>query len=124
MIVDITLALSKNPHWNTYLGFDETMLTPPDTRETQCPPFCKHHRVYEGCCGSDTIQKDQTIDQERVSEYLRLNTLVTRLFLSTELREEDKILLPYRAYGFVLRSRQWGKQPHQYPVFIMCQANP
>lgn len=35
---------------------------------------------------------------------------------ANELAEEDKLLLPYSVYGFVLRSRRWGKhlQEHAY----------
>lgn len=62
-------------------------------------------------CGSDTIQKDLELDKLHVSEYLRNNSHTLQLFPESELSQKDKILLPHWMYGFVLRSRQWGK-PH------------
>jgi hypothetical protein len=60
-------------------------------------------------CGSDTIQKDLELDRLTVQEYIRENTQALRLFPASELVEKDKVLLPHWVYGFVLRSRQWGK---------------
>jgi len=60
-------------------------------------------------CGSDTIQKDLELDKSKVDEYIRENSHALRLFPASELAERDKVLLPYWVYGFVLRSRQWGK---------------
>jgi hypothetical protein len=59
-------------------------------------------------CGSDTIQKDLEMDKSRVDEYIQMNLHALRLFPASDLAEKDKILLPHWAYGFVLRSRQWG----------------
>lgn len=60
-------------------------------------------------CGSDIIQKDLTLDKSRVEEYLRENSHALRVLPASELADKDKVLLPYWVYGFVLRSRQWGK---------------
>jgi hypothetical protein len=59
-------------------------------------------------CGSDIIQKDLEMDKSRVYEYIQMNRHALRLFPASDLAEKDKILLPHWAYGFVLRSRQWG----------------
>jgi hypothetical protein len=59
-------------------------------------------------CGSDIIQKDLELDKSRVDEYIRLNLHDLKLFPASDLTGKDKILLPHWAYGFVLRSRQWG----------------
>ena len=37
------------------------------------------------------------------------------LRLASELAEEDKLLLPYWVYAFVLRSRQWGEHLQEHP---------
>lgn len=61
-------------------------------------------------CGGDTIQKDLKFDKLRVDEYIRENTHALNPFPANELAEKDKVLLPHWVYGFVLRSRQWGKE--------------
>lgn len=61
-------------------------------------------------CGSDTLQKDLELDKLRVEEYIRENIHALKLFPASDLAEKDKILLPHWVYGFVLRSRKWGKQ--------------
>lgn len=49
VIVDQTLAISRNPKWHQELDFDQTMLTKPDKRETHIPTFCMHPKTREGC---------------------------------------------------------------------------
>jgi len=49
IIIDQTLAISRNPGWHRELVFDEIMLTVADPRETQMAPFCTHPKYNEGC---------------------------------------------------------------------------
>lgn len=50
VIVDMTLAINKNPDWNADLKINESDLTQSDKRETIFPVFCRHPPRYnEGC---------------------------------------------------------------------------
>ncbi|MAD85393.1 MAG: hypothetical protein CL912_20730 [Deltaproteobacteria bacterium] len=66
------------------------------------------HLLTNPGCGSDTVQKDLAIDKAKVDDYIQKNLYALKKFPASDLAEKDKILLPYWAYGFVLRSRQWG----------------
>ncbi|CZS94021.1 uncharacterized protein RAG0_04060 [Rhynchosporium agropyri] len=107
IIVDMTLAINRNTHWQPHLDFDEADLSEGDKRETQAEPFCTHLKYDEGCCGSDIVHKDLRMDRSIVEEYIQTNLYALKRFPASELDQKDKILLPHWTYGFVLRSRQW-----------------
>ncbi|KUJ07778.1 uncharacterized protein LY89DRAFT_660043 [Mollisia scopiformis] len=108
VIVDMTLAINKNAEWNPDLKISEGDLTEPDKRETVIPIFCHHHPKYsEGCCGSDVTYKDQDWDESRFSTYFRDHRQSLAHRKAHEIEGDDIMLLPFWAYGFVLRSRRW-----------------
>jgi hypothetical protein len=106
VIVDMSLAINRNPGWQPELKIEEAKLTPSDLRETTLEAYCKHN-YYEGCCGSDVILPDYVVDRDNASEYFRANTSHLRPYPITDLRKTDHILLPHAVYGFILRSRHW-----------------
>lgn len=74
-------------------------------------------------CGSDIVQKDLDMDKSKVDEYIKMNLHALGLFPARDLTENDKILLPYWAYGFVLRSRQWGMCEEFTLLYHLLEAN-
>jgi hypothetical protein len=107
VVIDMTLAININPIWRPKTEISEDDLTEPDGRETRSPTSCKHMRGTEGCCGSDYIFKDLEIGKLDLSTYLRENSHLLSPRKGQDLKEEERILLPYWVYGFVLRTRQW-----------------
>ncbi|KAN0108850.1 hypothetical protein V8E51_008592 [Hyaloscypha variabilis] len=108
VIVDMTLAINKNPEWNPELKISESDLTQADHRETHIPTFCHHHPKYnEGCCGSDVTYKDLDWDESRFSSFFRDHRHALAHRKAHEITGDDIMLLPFSAHGFVLRSRRW-----------------
>lgn len=65
-------------------------------------------------CGNDVIHKDLVFDESRASTNFRANRNILGLRPASELAEEEKLLLPYSVYGFVLRSRRWGEHLREH----------
>lgn len=62
----------------------------------------------EGCCGNDFIFADYNIDKVNDASFLRNNSeMREKMDNPNEIDDGDKILLPFYAFGFVLRSRRW-----------------
>ncbi|KAL3420930.1 hypothetical protein PVAG01_07375 [Phlyctema vagabunda] len=106
VIIDIELAINKNPEWEVTLGIERDNIEPFDERETFIPGF--HPLDQEGYNGGDVAHKDLDWDQKRAFHYLESNRHLFSLRKSNELLENEKILLPFFVYGFVLRSRKWA----------------
>jgi ATPase family associated with various cellular activities (AAA) len=63
----------------------------------------------EGCCGNDWIYRDYNVDTSAFENFQRENKDIWDLLdNATELDDDEKVLLPHRAFGFVLRSRKWA----------------
>lgn len=63
----------------------------------------------EGCCGNDYIYPDYKVDHAAFSQFQRENKSAwDPVEVSEDLLDDDRVLLPPRAYGFVLRSRKWA----------------
>lgn len=63
----------------------------------------------EGCCGNDYVYPDYQVDHSAFTNFQQQNKDAWDAIDSpSELHEDDKVLLPPRAYGFVLRSRKWA----------------
>jgi len=90
-----------------------------------------------GCCRGETVYDDSYVDQQQSTEYVNsllpdadtLNeqpsiAVVPRLLKelqnapgSTLVSKEELAIMSYRVFGFVLRSRKWGKsEVHLVPV--------
>lgn len=86
----------------------EDDVTEADVRETYAPPHCySRGHAAEGCCGSDLVFKDLSIDKTNTREFIRVNAAALAPRTAEELKEDELILLPHWVHGFVLRSRQW-----------------
>ena len=97
--------------WMPILGM--TQPTQPDLGEIT--------HVHAGChlqecliCNNPlthVIFNHQKFAREQSKAYVTSEDIVNRPFGDGELREHQFMLLPYRVFGFVLRSRKWGKTP-------------
>jgi hypothetical protein len=106
-VIDFQWAFLKNPLWKPELGFSHVFEH--DSRELITHPADLGTCGREGCCGNDDIWWDYGVDKEADEKFQRENRGVWDLIDSVEeLSDDDKVLLPYRAYGFVLRSRKWA----------------
>lgn len=96
--------------WMPILGM--TQPTQPDERELseahvdcfrQDCSICNNPR-------SSNVFNHQRFARQQSKDYLTKEEIVNRPFGEGELREHHIMLLPYRVFGFVLRSRKWGKR--------------
>lgn len=62
-----------------------------------------------GCCGNDIMYVDDEIDLKFEEDFKSRSGHLSSLVDKAEsLSDEQKILLPNRVFGFVLRSRKWA----------------
>ncbi|KAH8196619.1 hypothetical protein TruAng_009213 [Truncatella angustata] len=76
------------------------------------------------CCANELCYDDKWVDDRRREEYITSSIknaaakkpsvgLVSRSLIQTmgddSLTEDDLMILPHRVFGFILRSRKWGK---------------
>lgn len=97
--------------WMPILGM--TQPTEPDVREiTNVHADC--HRQECLICNNpltNSIFDHQKFARQQSKAYVKSEDIVNRPFGDGEFREHQFMLLPYRVFGFVLRSRKWGKTP-------------
>ena len=95
--------------WMPTLGM--TQPTEPDEREISIT----HADCYRQDCGicdnprTNYVFNHQRFARQQSKDYVTSEEIVNRPFGEGELREHHIMLLPYRVFGFVLRSRKWGK---------------
>ena len=95
--------------WMPFLGM--TQPTEPDEREIIEP----HANCFRNDCSicnnprGSTIFNHQKFARQQSKEYVTSEDIVNRPFGESELREHQYMLMPFRVFGFVLRSRKWGK---------------
>jgi hypothetical protein len=62
-----------------------------------------------GCCSNDYIFKDYLVDEQIDEDYLAMNPhLLESTDNPEELDDGEKLLLPNKVYGFILRNRKWA----------------
>ena len=95
--------------WMPTLGM--TQPTEPDEREiTEA-----HSNCYRQDCGicnnprNNYVFNHQKFARQQSKNYVTSEEIVNRPFGEGEFRGHQYMLLPYRVFGFVLRSRKWGK---------------
>ncbi|CAD6588462.1 MAG: hypothetical protein ASARMPREDX12_003343 [Alectoria sarmentosa] len=95
--------------WMPILGM--TQPTEPDEREiSEVHADC--HRQECGICNNprtNYVFNHQKFARQQSKEYVTSEEIVNRPFGEGELREHQFMLLPYRVFGFVLRSRKWAR---------------
>ena len=95
--------------WMPRLGM--TQPTEPDEREiTEIHANC--YRQDCGICNNprtNYVFNHQRFARQQSKDYITSQEIVNRPFGVGELREHHFLLLPYRVFGFVLRSRKWGE---------------
>ena len=95
--------------WMPTLGM--TQPTEPDEREISET----HADCYRQDCGicnnprTNYVFNHQRFARQQSKDYVTSEEIVNRPFGEGELRDHHIMLLPYRIFGFVLRSRKWGK---------------
>ena len=98
-----------NEEWMPILGM--TQPTEPDEREVIEP----HANCFRNDCNicnnprGSTIFNHQKFARQQSKGYVTSEDIVNRPFSEGELREHQYMLMPFRVFGFVLRSRKWGK---------------
>ena len=98
-----------NEEWMPILGM--TQPTEPDEREIIEP----HANCFRNDCSicnnprGSTIFNHQKLARQQSKDYVTSEGIVNRPFSESELREHQYMLMPFRVFGFVLRSRKWGK---------------
>lgn len=108
VIVDMAAAFNSVVQWRPKMTVDSNDLTKSDPRETYLVSKCRHTwQESEGCCGHDTVFKDQLMDEKRAALFTQNNAQLLGPREKEELTEDDLLLLPDRVHGFVLRNRQW-----------------
>ena len=95
--------------WMPHLGM--TQPTEADEREiTEVHANC--YRPDCGICNNprtNYVFNHQRFARQQSKDYITSEEIVNRPFGVGELREHHYKLLPYRVFGFVLRSRKWGE---------------
>ena len=116
VIIDCHMAAIVPPEqrpdtaqWMPRLGM--TQPTEPDEREiTEIHANC--YRQDCGICNNprtNYVFNHQRFARQQSKDYITNQEIVNRPFGVGELREHHFLLLPYRVFGFVLRSRKWGE---------------
>ena len=116
VIIDCHMAAIVPPEqrpdkaqWMPRLGM--TQPTEPDEREiTEIHANC--YRQDCGICNNprtNYVFNHQRFARQQSKDYITSQEIVNRPFGVAELREHHFLLLPYRVFGFVLRSRKWGE---------------
>ncbi|KAK3371795.1 hypothetical protein B0T24DRAFT_531458 [Lasiosphaeria ovina] len=120
VVVDFQTAFSLEEHvkqnWKPTL--ENLISAEPPAPES--PPLCKWE-----CCRGENIHDDMYVDTKRNSEYLESLfpkardmpipvSIFPRPLKETNkgefaLDDSDMVIMSYRAFGFVLRSRKWAK---------------
>lgn len=96
MVIDQRSAILANPAWRPQEY--TTARTTPDTREVDLV-----------CAANDMVDYDQMGDVGKAEEYQAKKKHLLDSDDLEALPEDERILLSYFLYGFVLRSRKWGK---------------
>jgi hypothetical protein len=80
-----------------------------DSRETKEPPVNMETCYDAGCCSNDLIQSDHQWDDFLYNNYFTTeNPGYLQPFPDGTDLGEDRLLLPFSVFGFVLRSRKWA----------------
>lgn len=98
------------------------------------------HSCLGACCKGDYVYADAYIETKRYEEYaasimpspeelnieppvaIHPRTLKALTAAKDSLTDDDLLIMPYRVFGFVLRSRKWGTRIHLDIAFLMSQG--
>jgi hypothetical protein len=107
VIIDFQLAFLEMSDNKPQIGLDS--LVDHDHRETDLGYYRCIPCSIEGCCGNDYIVRDSSIDEKEEQQFKGLNgSLIDSTGDAEDLTRDQKALLPFKVYGFVLRSRKWA----------------
>ncbi|CAP99246.1 Pc22g19580 [Penicillium rubens Wisconsin 54-1255] len=107
VIIDFQLAFLEMSDNKPQIGLDN--LVDHDIRETNLGHWYCTRCDLEGCCGNEWIAPDSVIDEKEEQEFKGLNgSLMDSTGYAEDLTRDQKALLPFKVYGFVLRSRKWA----------------
>ncbi|KAJ6031605.1 hypothetical protein N7540_002337 [Penicillium herquei] len=107
VIIDFQLAFLEMSDNKPQIGLDS--LVDHDLRETTLGHFRCDRCTSEGCCGNDYIAADSGVDEKEEQQFKNLHgNLIDSTGFAEDLTQDQKALLPFKVYGFVLRSRKWA----------------
>lgn len=99
------MAFLKNKDWEPSIGIGPQ--PQPDARETN---EILDSDEREGVGINEALHKDYNVDSQRLKLFLEQQRPTLEPFDSVhDLKPDDFLICPSRVYGFVLRSRKWGK---------------
>ncbi|KAH0565033.1 hypothetical protein GP486_001572 [Trichoglossum hirsutum] len=106
VIIDFQVAFIAKGENKPEIGISN--LVDHDVRETT-EDEAKLGSCNEGCCGNDFLYRDYQIDKIEGEIFMsKRKQDFDPVENAGDLNEEQKVLLPPRVYGFVLRSRRWA----------------
>lgn len=99
VMIDFDRAFQRNPDWlPSFHELKSSVMDPRECEEDETDPF------------EEKVEQDDVWDRRRRDEFINGDEL--KLFpwpRGIEPSGDDLLLLPDRVFGFVLRSRKWGK---------------
>jgi hypothetical protein len=105
IIIDFTMAFLKNKDWEPSFGIRPQLQ--PDARETK---EILDPSEGEGLGINEALHRDYNVDSQRLKLFLEQQRPTLEPFAGVhDLKPDDFLICPSRVYGFVLRSRKWGK---------------
>ncbi|KAF2253001.1 hypothetical protein BU26DRAFT_212991 [Trematosphaeria pertusa] len=115
VMIDFDRTLQFNPEWKPTIGWTATFESPP--YETQEMTTGDANRCGNAgcrtvfCCMNEYIVQDYNWDAQRSKDFLekRAKERKAAALSEDDLLPEETKLLPNRVFGFILRSRKWGK---------------
>lgn len=121
VIIDFDRTLRINPEWRPRIGWEEACVQSSlETSEmtlkayTSCGDSGNCYDNY--CCMNDNIVYDYSWDRQRMNDFVeeREKQIGNKQQKevqgpSSEVHNDEWKLLPNRVFGFVLRTRKWGK---------------
>lgn len=140
VMIDFDRALQFNPEWSPHFGLAgpatqdvrevrEMTLDPKDRphRQPTSPADAKldilpFHAPGEscfttGCCDNEEILADHFWERKIMDDFISKDQLFWGPSLRTEkfvVSQEQEVLFPDRVFGFILRTRKWGKSESAY----------
>lgn len=115
VVIDISEALAdddRSAAWKPTISPVNT--APEDRRDAYCDAFCcRYHPIMDGFSTDLKMTTDYigslVPDARAQSLILSPRSLENTLGSIDELTETELLIMTYRVFGFVLRSRKWGK---------------
>ena len=117
IILDFEFAMQQKPIWAPLYDISYTLSQEwAETIEASLGATNKHGEYCDKlfCCGNEWIPTDMIWIAKRSDEVISKDPILKKGSHSTDSNDiplEQLKILPYQTFGFVLRTRKWGKRP-------------